>query len=77
MITADAVIQCQYAKQFSGYFLITKLSLKKKNYDNSSRLSHQHQLIIAWKTDQMELSLSADMFAQSNCNIIIKSLSED
>ena len=32
--------------------------------------------IIAWKTDQMALSLSADMFAQSNCNII-KSLSED
>ena len=25
----------------------------------------------------MALSLSADMFAQSNCNIIIKSLSED
>ena len=38
---------------------------------------HQHQLIIAWKTDQMALSLSADMFAQSNCNIIIKSLSEE
>ena len=47
MITADAVIQCQYAKQFLGYFLMTKLSLKKKY--NSSRLWHQHQLIIAWK----------------------------
>ena len=75
MITADAVIQCQYAKQFSDYFLMTKLSLKK-NY-NSSRLWHQHQLIIAWKTDEMALSLSADMFAQSNYNIDIKSLYED
>ena len=73
MITADAEIQCQYAKQFSGCFLMTKLSLKKATIAPR----HQHQLIIAWKTDQMALSLSADMFAQSNCNIIIKSLSED
>ena len=77
MITADALIQCQYAKQFSGYFLITKLDLfEKKNY-NSSRLWHQHQLIFAWKADQMALSLTVDMLAQSNCDIIIKSLSED
>ena len=49
---------------------------EKKDY-NSSTLWHQHQLIIAWKTDQMAISLSADMFAQSNCNINIKSLYED
>ena len=48
----------------------------EKNY-NSSRLWHQHQLIIAWKTDQMALSLSTDMFAQSNYNINIESLYED
>ena len=72
MITADALIQCQYAKQFSGYFLMTKLSLKK----TTIAPRHQHQLIIAWKTDQMALSLPADNEI-CNCNIIIKSLSED
>ena len=76
MITADAGIQCQYAKTVLEIFSDDETQFEKKNY-NSSRLWHQHQLTIAWKTDQMALSLSADMFAQSNCNINIKSLYAD
>ena len=58
-----------------GIFSDDETQFEKKETTIAPR--HQHLLIIAWKTDQMALSLSADMFAQSNCTIIIKSLSED